>query len=87
MTPLSTHLLMLTTTDANWRAFVVELENQIDKLSGKALFSRVGRQCKYDYSADFADIQEIQVLRQRLLKAQSAIHLSLKVGRIQKNQK
>jgi len=72
--------MILLTTEANWRDFVVEQENQIDKLSDKALFSRVGRQSKYDYNVDFSDTQETQVLRHRILKAHSAIEIGLKVA-------
>ena len=107
-TPFFTHMMILLTTEAGWRAFVIELEKQIEnqvkihplskelarRLVGtdigngrhtlqneKALFSRVGRPAKYDYSVDFSESQELQVIRQRLLKAQSAIELSLKVAR------
>jgi Mg2+ and Co2+ transporter CorA len=44
----------------------------------KALFSRVGRPSKFDYSVTFKETQEMQLLRQRLLKTRTIIETNLR---------
>lgn len=45
----------------------------------KACFSRVGRACKHDYSVIFSDLQNLQLLRTKLLRIASTIDSFLTV--------
>jgi Mg2+ and Co2+ transporter CorA len=56
------------------------LEETLVNLSqnDKALFSRVGRPSKFDYSITFKETQEMQLLRQRLLKTRTIIETNLR---------
>lgn len=43
----------------------------------KALFSIVGRSCKFDYSVGFGDCQDLQYLRRKLLNVENALNVGL----------
>ncbi|KAH6713197.1 hypothetical protein BKA61DRAFT_71586 [Leptodontidium sp. MPI-SDFR-AT-0119] len=71
------NLMILTSTEANWRAYIKHLESEINSFNEKACCSRVGKTAPHDYSVAFSDSQELQVSRERLLKARSVIESSI----------
>ncbi|KAH7092039.1 hypothetical protein FB567DRAFT_516346 [Paraphoma chrysanthemicola] len=79
--PLFVHLLLLVAVESSWRLFIAELEGEIEILSDKALYSRVGRPSKTDYQVTFVETQQMQRIRQRLLKTQKMLEMTLKTLR------
>ncbi|RYN56443.1 hypothetical protein AA0114_g2771 [Alternaria tenuissima] len=79
--PLFVHLLLLVGVESSWRLFIAELEGEIEILSDKALYSRVGRVSKTDYQITFVETQQMQRIRQRLFKKQKMLEMTLKTLR------
>ncbi|KAH8882491.1 hypothetical protein GQ53DRAFT_831382 [Thozetella sp. PMI_491] len=70
------NVMILASTEANWRLYVNHLESEIISFNEKACYSKVGTAKRYDYSVTFNDSQELQLSRDRIFRAIAAVESS-----------
>ncbi|ERF72672.1 hypothetical protein EPUS_09491 [Endocarpon pusillum Z07020] len=78
---LDIHALFVSVLASNWRSYINYLEDQLSEVDEKALNSSVGTPCRLDYTVTFRDVQDLELIRRKLLKAALILASNADVGR------
>ncbi|KAI9861844.1 MAG: hypothetical protein M1824_001955 [Vezdaea acicularis] len=75
------HVDFLSAMASNWALYLEYLHDQLSKLDEKACHSRVGKKVPTDYQITFEDCQQLQQLRQKLLRTSRTLDACLDTAR------
>jgi hypothetical protein len=71
--PLMLHDIFLELFLSDWEDYIQDLRSEISDIDDKACFSNIGFRKQHDYVVTFKDMQRLQLIRQRLFRAQSVL--------------
>lgn len=71
--PLTLHIVLLEILLSDWEDYIQDLRTEIGEIDNKACFSRMGIRKQHDYNVTFKDTQKLQLIRQRLYRAQTVL--------------
>ena len=70
---LTLHNIFLEVLLSDWEDYIQDLRAEISDIDDKACFSKMGVRQQHDYTVTFKDMQRLQLIRQRLYRAQSVL--------------
>lgn len=73
--------MLFTSLVHSWRGYINFLESQLVELDDKALYSRVGSSRKFDFLVTFRDVQNLEIVRRKFLKALLVLNSNGDVGK------
>jgi hypothetical protein len=74
------HLLILTSTAANWSHYIEHLFSIVKSVDEKACFSNVDNAIANDYVITFADLQRLQIMKGKILRTSLALDSCLELA-------
>ncbi|CAF9925242.1 hypothetical protein IMSHALPRED_006421 [Imshaugia aleurites] len=77
----SLHVLLFTSLVHGWREYINFLESQQVEIDDKALYSKVGSPRKFDFIVTFQDVQDLEIVRRKFIKALLNLRSNAEVGR------
>lgn len=74
---ITIHVLALYFTLRNWRDFLTDHTSRLSQIEDKTIFSHADQEYTNDYRVAFEDRQEVQILRQTLIRASALLKTSI----------
>ncbi|PMD19759.1 hypothetical protein NA56DRAFT_705470 [Hyaloscypha hepaticicola] len=77
--PMVPHIIFISTMAVNWQEYLEHLQLQLSVLDEKACFSRINGRSSNDFPVSLQDSQNLQLLRQKLLRTSVVLVSCLEV--------